>query len=131
MAEQEPTRRGLPGSEKLAHLDCFDPKAFQSDDAGEQEVCDFVLMLAVVYNDFKDLLWAIDHLKKCDPSDGEINPSNGELAGMRGHVTRQFHSLIFEFAKLLRTQELVLKHPLFFVQRQLKRDTLLLKVTDI
>ncbi|MFH1724883.1 MAG: hypothetical protein ABII00_09710 [Elusimicrobiota bacterium] len=104
----------LPGCAALAPLMSFDPKALLSEDRDEQEVCDFVLMLSVVYNDFKDLIWAYHHLDHCrQPEDGEVSSYNGQYVGMRNHLTRLFHSLIFEFTMLLRENKHILDHALF------------------
>lgn len=104
----------LPGCENLASLECFNPKAFQSEDKNEQEVCNFVLMLSLINNDFKDLLWSFTQLNGC-----RINPQypltayNGQYSGMKGHLTRLTHSLFSELAKLVKENQHVLDHPLF------------------
>jgi hypothetical protein len=45
----------LPGFDTLARLQTFDPNAFIANDKQEQKVCDFILALALIFNDLKDM----------------------------------------------------------------------------
>lgn len=104
----------LPGCEKLASLQYFTPKAFHIDDKGAQEVCNFVLMLALINNDFKDLLWAYNQMEGCRRNDSlPLTAYNGQYAGIKGHLTRLTHSLFFELAKLIQENPQALNHTLF------------------
>jgi hypothetical protein len=42
----------------LAKLESFDPLAFEADGTASQDVCNFVLTLALIFNDLKDLVYA-------------------------------------------------------------------------
>lgn len=104
----------LPDCEKLAALQHFTPKVFQADAKDAQEVCNFVLMLALINNDFKDLLWSYSQLDKCrKDAPLPLTAYNGQYSGIRGHLTRLTHSLFFELAKLVQENTHILDHPLF------------------
>ncbi len=91
--DREPEPPSAPDFDKLAALEYFDPKAFESADSKEQAVCDLVLMLALVYNNFKDLLWAFSNLSSCrQPDPFKITPYNGQYSGMSLHITRLLYS---------------------------------------
>jgi hypothetical protein len=104
----------LPGCENIDVPLPFNTKVFQTSEKSEQEVCDFVLMLALIYNDFKDLSWAYVQMSKCkSPTSDTPNSYQGQYAGIKFHLTKTFHSLIFEFAGLIRKNPDVINHPLF------------------
>ncbi len=52
---------------KLANLQYFDPKAFQSDNDVSKEVCGFVLSLALIYNDIKNINLFIEIVENSRP----------------------------------------------------------------
>ena len=116
----------LPGCENLAPLKYFDPKAFQALDKDEQAVCNFILMLALIYNDFKDLSWAYVHMEKCKPPMIPLptpTPYIGQYTGMNLHLTKLFHSLLFAFAELIKNNLDVLNHQLFAeILKQIHKD---------
>jgi len=110
----EENNKKLPGYENLAKLQYFTPKVFISDNKEEQEVCNFILMLALIYNDFKDLLWAYFYMEKCKPPTiSQPTSYIGQYGGINLHLTKLFHSLIFEFSKLIQENCVVFSHPLF------------------
>jgi hypothetical protein len=43
---------------QLSPLETFDPMAFQGDDKTPQKLCDFILALALAYNDLRDSIFA-------------------------------------------------------------------------
>lgn len=43
---------------ELAPLETFDPAAFLGDEAVPQELCNFILSLALIYNDCKDITYS-------------------------------------------------------------------------
>src|SRR5881392_3380193 len=59
---------------KLARLETFDPAAFLSDDKAIREVGDFIVALALAFNDLKDLLFGESLLLAQAPAD-EKTPS--------------------------------------------------------
>ena len=103
----------LPGFD-LAPLTAVDPKAFISGDEGEQKVCDFILSLALIYNDFKDIVWAMRYLHICKPKNpNEVTPYRGQYAAFDNHLTRLYCGLINELFELVKDGSQVLAHPLF------------------
>jgi len=108
-----PTFR-LPGLEKLAELKSFDPTVFLSEDKMEQEVCNLVLSLAVVYNDLKDLIWVHYHLGKARPkADEKITRYMGEYSGLNLHARRLIFSALHELVVLITNNKRSIDHKLF------------------
>lgn len=113
-ADEEPNKYCLPGLEELAPLQSFDPKVFLDDDKPTQNVCNFVLSLAVVYNDLKDLLWVHYHLGRSKPKKNEkITRYLGEHAGLRLHASKLLFSILNELIQLLRENQTLLEDGLF------------------
>lgn len=103
----------LPDFDKLASLESVSPDAFKSSNKNEQEVCDFVLALAVAYNDFKDVLWASSNLAAYRPQTSHLSPAYGQWTGMSLHITRLLHSLILEICQLIKENKKPRRHALF------------------
>lgn len=113
----------LPGFDKLALLETFDPHAFLSNDEKEQKVCKFVLALALIYNDFKNLSWGHKYLRETEPQDRNITAYNGQYGGFEIHVIRLLYSLLRELFKLIENNSESLKHPLFIkIEKQLSKE---------
>jgi hypothetical protein len=55
---------------QLAPLETFDPAVFEPSGDVSQEMCDFVLALALIYNDCKDLVYANLALVDARPAEG-------------------------------------------------------------
>ncbi len=55
----------------LAPLEIFDPRAFQGDQDVPQELCGFVLSLALIYNDYKNIMHGVHGLEAAKP-EGEF-----------------------------------------------------------
>jgi hypothetical protein len=124
MAEDNIEQSELPDSRELAPLETFNPKVFIAENKEDQEVCNFVLMLALINNDFKDLLWSYQQLNACklDPIP-PLSSYNGQCAGMRSHLTRLSHSLFCELAQLIDRNPEAINHPLFLETfRQLNKQ---------
>ena len=96
---------------KLAKLQTFDPDVFQEDDRVTQDICNFVLSLALIYNDFRDLTYAQVLLEQSKPSS---DPSKtrfwGAFAGVENHLSRLTVGLLHELFNLIQKNENVLKH---------------------
>jgi len=98
--------RQLPDFDSLAPLESCDPSVFVSGDRAEQEVLDFILSLALVFNDIKNIYWATIHMDAFAPqSVEEISPSAGQFAGMKNHLIRLLCSTLSEFIRLVRDNE--------------------------
>jgi hypothetical protein len=99
---------------QLAPLETFDPKAFRGDSSVPQELCDFVLALALVYNDFRDVVVAQGLLNAALPNDTSTpTPRLGELGGIHAHLNRLMAALVHELAKLIERSDHLLSHPFF------------------
>jgi hypothetical protein len=74
----------------LAALETFDPKAFVGAKEWPQELCNFVLALALAYNDFKDVIFAQALLATVRPTNVE-RPTTavGHYAGLYHHLTHR------------------------------------------
>lgn len=98
---------------KLADLATFDARAFVADDKADQDCCDFVLALAVAFNDIKDLLLA-DHLLLGEVPNNQQTPSRelGAFAGLHFHFFRMFLGVLHELLYLIKTEAAVLDKPL-------------------
>lgn len=103
----------LPGFDKLAPLEYVDASIFDGKDAKEQEVCDFILTLALVQNDLKDLLWAFGEIKERSPKSFELSAEAGQLNGMGAHCVRQLYALHHELLKLVKENPDPQSHELF------------------
>jgi len=98
----------------LAPLETFDPAAFRADDRYPQEVCDFVLALGLVYNDFRDLVMGQGLLNAAVPKDVQTpTPRLGEVGGIHSHLNRLMAALIHELSKLIERNTKILEHPAF------------------
>ena len=113
-AEEEPNKFRLPGPEELAPLKSFDPAIFLSDDKPIQDVCNFVLSLAVAYNDLKDLLWVLHFLRRARPDKNElITRYRGEYSGFVNHAAKLLLSTFNELVQLLEENQPLFAHDLF------------------
>ena len=98
----------------LGPLETFDQAAFVGDDKVPQEVCNFVLALAVIHNDYKDLVMAYAFLEEARPADPErITKDRGEHTALEIHVIRQHSSLVHELCKLIEDRSSIIDHPVF------------------
>jgi len=98
----------------LARLETFDPAAFRESDDVPQAVCNFVLALAVIYNDFKDAIYAHVVLGSAKP-DGSIRRTRawGANVGAQGHVQRAILGMIHELLRLIEKSQAQIEHPTF------------------
>lgn len=101
-------------SYKLPNLSSFDPAVFVSSNKKEQKVCDFVLTLALLYNDFSDLLRVFDlHLNNPPPGKSHICSEWGHYNGLRLHILRSIYAHLRETLYLIRGRKEILSHPIF------------------
>lgn len=100
--------------EALAPLETFDPSAFQPDSNTPERLCNFVLTLALIYNDCKDIISAIVMLHASRP-DGPLKISRiwGTYYGIEWHLIRIYMSLLHELFNLIRENEDLLAHARF------------------
>ncbi len=108
----------------LANLESFDPAAFEADGKVSQDVCNFVLTLAIIYNDLKDLIHADVTLQTQAPKTPfKISRHWGEYNGLRFHVWRLMVALFHEVLDLIRRNNKVLEDSFFkSVLSQIRRE---------
>jgi hypothetical protein len=103
---------------QLAPLETFDPAAFVGDESTPQHVCDFVLALAAVYNDFRDLHMGRVLLEEVRPPEARpAHPLPSRPAGQTLALDWALHRLIFgvvhELMELIRENREAIAHPAF------------------
>jgi hypothetical protein len=98
----------------LAPLRRVDATAFEPDDSHSQQLCDFVIGLALAFNDLHDLLVTHDILNAAWPDDESTpTPELGEFNGMTTHLFRMHVATLHELLKLIEENQAVLKEPSF------------------
>lgn len=98
----------------LNELETFDPRIFEGNQQISQDVCNFVLALAFVYNDYKDILMAFHYLDYLQPSfPVKETPEWGEFNGLKFHLIRLHISLVHELLDLIKRSDRVLDNPYF------------------
>ena len=98
----------------LAPLESFDPAAFRGDETASQDVCNFVLALALVYNDLKDLISAHVMLLSQKPGGSfRISRLWGDCTGIELHLMRLMVGLLHEIIELVKGSDKVLQDPFF------------------
>jgi len=95
---------------EISSLEFFNAQAFLANDLVSQDVCNFVLALASVYNDYKDTILALDYLSKVQPPfPVEETATWGEYNGIKFHIIRSQIALIHELLKLIENNNKVLE----------------------
>ncbi|MGD0282718.1 MAG: hypothetical protein ABSB95_10180 [Dissulfurispiraceae bacterium] len=95
-------------------LETFDAHAFVQDGRASQAVCNFILSLACVYNDFKDTTLALEYLAKVQPpSPNEETATCGEYNGIRMHIIRSQLALIHELIDLIKRESKTIEDSFF------------------
>jgi hypothetical protein len=99
---------------KLAQLETFDPLAFQADETVSQDLCNFILALALIFNDCKNLIYAYLVTAELRP-EGEFvrNRLWGTFSGVQFHVFRDIIGLLHELFNLIHKNEHLLQQPFF------------------
>ncbi len=98
-------------SELSSHLE-FDPKAFIGDQQVPQEVCNFILALALAHNDYKflNVLYNM-HLKSKPDGKIERNTVWGEHGGIKNYLIFHHIAFVYELFKLIQENKKVLEDP--------------------
>jgi hypothetical protein len=99
---------------ELAQLETFDPLAFQADDKVPQDLCNFILTLALIYNDCKDLIYAYMVTAQSSP-EGRFKRTRlwGAFSGVQFHTFRTAIGLLHELFKLISKNKSLLMQPFF------------------
>ncbi len=111
-------------TELLAPLQTFSQEAFVGDDNVSQDICNFVLALALIYNDCKDGIFSNLILTESKPSgEFKLSPPWGAYNGIKTHYLRLCIALIQELLNLIADNQRTIKHPFFnSVVKQLSKQ---------
>ena len=108
---------------RLAPLQKIGPECLVSA-TGSDRMELFILALAQVFNDLKDLAYVSTCLSDAKPREAKINPYFGQWMGMNLHVHRLIYGLLFELFELLRKFEDQIRSPEFLkIERQMGSRT--------
>mgnify|MGYP007037737322 CR=1 FL=1 len=91
----------------LSSLETFDPLAFQGDRVVSQHTCNFVLALALAFNDLRDIFYAHIALQGSKP-DGPIHTRTravGLYSGMNIHLLRLIMGTVHELLNVIRDKD--------------------------
>ena len=99
---------------ELANLQWFEPEAFKENDDVPGEVCGFVLSLALIYNDIKNIAIFYHVIKESKPPE-PIQESKewGEFSALQNFIDRITIGILHELFNLIKTHEKVLKNKFF------------------
>ena len=112
-------------TELLAPLQTFSQEAFVGDNNVPQDICNFVLALALIYNDCKDGIFSNLILGESKPSgESQLSRPSGAYSGFMVHYLRLHFSLIQELLNLIAKSQQTIKHPFFnsVIQQLSKQD---------
>lgn len=94
---------------KLAELRHFEAAAFTPGNDRPREICDFVLALALVFNDFKDVLLAFSlHVSQPPEDRVDANTELGQFGGIQIHLFRLLTGVLWELMALIQKHKKVL-----------------------
>jgi hypothetical protein len=97
----------------LAPLESFDYRAFIGSVEVPQSVCDFVLSLALAYNDPRDSIFVRLLLDRDRLSDTAISPARGHFSGLVIARIRLQAGRVHELLKLVEKCRADIEHPYF------------------
>ena len=99
----------------LGPLETFDPIAFQGDKTVPQCVCNFVLALALAFNDLKDIFYGHIVLQdyKQDETTRPRTRAFGLYSGMNLHFLRLIMGTVHELLDLIEEEKAVIQHESF------------------
>jgi hypothetical protein len=108
-------------SANLSPLETFDKDVFKSDSKYSQELCNFVLTLALIWNDNKNLNVYNDFIEAAKPKGVEfVNPKEmpittlwGELSGHLIYLEKMQIALIHELCEVIKNSKNVLVTQIF------------------
>jgi hypothetical protein len=99
---------------QLAPLESFDPEAFRGNAEVPQELCNFILAIALIFNDCKDAIYAHVALVGLKPEGPPLKTRAwGALGGAQQHAFRAIAALLHELFKLIKDNEAPLRHDFF------------------
>jgi len=108
----------LPGFE-LEPISEFDPKVFIPHGVQDKNLCGFMLALACVYNDYKNVLWGLEQLCKCgEEKNGARTAYNGQIRGFNICLRKQAYSIGYELLVLIRENKELIESEVFMELRK-------------
>ena len=117
---------------RLRELHTFDKGVFVANEKYDQTFCNFILSLALVWNDLKNTMLFYEHIKfiesektqKEDEEKPSISPFWGETAGIKVHLEKLVAATIHELYKLIDKSKTVIKSKEFVqLMRQLDKPS--------
>lgn len=109
-----PTDPQVPGFELLGELHEFPADCFFSENSSEQIVCDFVLVLALAFNDIHNVMWARGQIQQVTKGKThQISPAWGQIAGFDWYTWRIIGGIFNELLKMINKNEEVFGQPLW------------------
>ncbi len=117
----------MPYSERvreLVPLESFDSAVFLADQNTPQNVCDFVLALALVYNDIRDIMLMRLLIQEVVPSNLEAPSAElGQYYGMETGILRLQAGVMRELLDLVKRNQAAITHNSFSgIVRKLSRE---------
>ncbi len=103
----------------LSSPEPFDPRVFDGDDRCPQKLCNFILGMALFFNDFKDVVLGYQLVLRKIPEDRGPSKELGQAGGMSEHLYRLLMGIIHELLELIEKNRPVLGQTYF--QRVVKR----------
>lgn len=98
---------------QLQPLERIDTRVFNGDETCPQHVCDFVLSLALAFNDLRDLLIAERLLRSTGTEDKRATVERGQFGGAQVHLFRLLAGFLHELVDLIRKERKSPCHPFF------------------
>jgi len=90
----------------------FNPEAFIGDKKISQELCNFVLALALAHNDYKHYTMSFIMLIESQPEGGpQRDMLWGEYTGIKLHIIRLHIAFVHELFQLIQNNKSILAHP--------------------
>ena len=103
----------------LALPQTFDERVFVADASCPQALCDFILSLALMFNDFKDIVLGHQLVQTVLPESRDPSRELGQAGGISEHLFRMLMAVIHELLVLLDKSRNAMTHPVF--QRVVKK----------
>lgn len=116
----------------LKPLESFDKEVFIGNDEYSQEFCNFILTLSLIWNDLKNLMVFLEHVRSIEPKDiiidhpkdMPITPLWGEISGVKIHIEKLFIALMFELFKLINECNGIIESKSFnVIYKQMSRNS--------
>jgi hypothetical protein len=114
------------GFQRLADLESFDPKAFEPDDTVSKDLCGFVLTLALIYDDIKNLSIFIRSVLEVKPEgDFIVRRDWGEFNALLNFLNRLNIGILHELFNLIESNKKNIEDKFFKeVLRHVRKDAL-------